>query len=924
VGREDELAAVRAFLQASPFGVSAVLLEGEAGIGKTTLWAAGIGLARERGYRVLSCRPAESEVQFAFGALADLLGDSLAEALCELPEPQRHALEVALLLADPGEQPVDHRAVAMGFLTSLRHLANAKPLLIAIDDVQWLDSSSTRVLEYAFRRLPRQRIALLLTVRSSEVVEVPFGLDRALDRERLTRLRVGPLSLGALHRLLVESLGTAFARPLLQRLLETSGGNPFFALELASALEQSGAVGEGGELPLTRRLDELLHRRIAALPGDVQEVLVMAALLAAPSVSVLQRATGRNTELELEQAGAAGVVVVEHGRIRFSHPLLAAACLAYLDRSRRSELHRRLARVVDGTEACARHLALAADEPDSELATLLEDAAGEALARGGWLAAGDLLGHARRLTPSREVRSWARRSTMLADLLYHHGDQHSALAVADEVIENAEPGKERALALALSSLYVPMRTDRFGQALAEAGDDSALRARIGLMAAITLSGADLRECAAESEDALENARRANDRELILQTMSVAAVHLIWTNESVKIDRARTYLVEAAAIEERLRIRKKQGLLSWSPKSISGSLATWEDDLDRARRLFGDEYVRAAEAGDDKALNRILINIADAEWRSGNFDRSMSSAKEAYDVADRNGDPQARACALYHLAAAQAIVGPLAESRTTIEQAVLQLWSGDRLNLAFCRVVAALVESCAGDHAAVLREVGALPDELDAGGSHNPASRLWFCLGDEIEARIALGDLDLARLRVDRLVERSRRPHWRRPLGIALRGRGLLLAAEGDLPRAFEAFTASLAELEGIPAPFERARSLLSLGTVQRRAKRKRAARESLQASLALFDELGARPWAEKAREELARIGGRAPRAGALTPTERRVAALVAEGRSNREVAAALFVAPRTVEWNLTKIYAKLGVSSRAELAHRWTREARVP
>jgi len=513
---------------------------------------------------------------------------------------------------------------------------------------------------------------------------------------------------------------------------------------------------------------------------------------------------------------------------------------------------------------------------------------------------------------------------MLADLLYHHGDERSALEVAEGVIENAEPGKDRALALALSSLYVPERVDRFEQALAEAGEDFALRARVGLMAAVTQTGVDLRERAAEIEEVLRDARRANDGELILQTLSMAAYNLIWTNEPAKLDRARDYLVEASALDERARVREKQGLLSWTARTVSGALAMCDEDLDGARRLFAEEYVRATEAGDDKAVSRILIWTADADWRSGKLQRSISLASEAYEVAERNGDAQGRAGALAHIAAAQAIVGPLAEARSTIEQAAVSAGSGNRYQNVFCRVVAALIASCAGDHAAVLHEVGALPDDLDAGGSRNPASRLWFCSGDEIEARLALGDVDLARRRVERLTERSQRSHWPRPLGIALRGRGLVLAAEGDLMGALAAFAASLAELEGIQAPFERARTLLSLGTVQRRAKQKRAARESLQAAVAILDEMGAAPWAEKARGELARVGGRAPGTDELTPTERRVAGLVAEGRTNAEVAATLFVAPRTVEWNLTKVYAKLGVRSRAELAHRWAQKPRTP
>jgi DNA-binding CsgD family transcriptional regulator len=918
VGRERELEATEAVLAPLAHGTRALLVEGEPGIGKTCLWREALLRAEARGYRVLSCRPVASEAQLAFAALTDLLADALPDTLPHLPDPQRHALEVALLLADPGVEPVDQRAVSMALLSSLRALAESQPLLVAIDDVQWLDSSSAAALEFAVRRLRHEQVALLLTLRDSGESEVPIDFERALDGERLTRIRLGPLSLGAVHRLLRQAMDTAFPRAILLRLHGASGGNPLFALELARAVQRRGGrLGEERELPIPPRLDELLYERVAALSAEVRELLALAAMVADPMVSLLEGAFGYDIEPALAEACAADVVSLEHRRIRFSHPLLASACLAKVGNGRRRELHRRLAEVVDSTEERVRHLALAAERPDLALCILLEDAATASRARGAWVAAAELLEHARRLTPPSKRRAWARRSAALVDLLYHGGDRASAMRVAEEVIAHAEPGEDRALALALWSVWNPHRLKQAEQALAEVGSDPALRARIGLMTALTRCAAgDLRGSAAAVRRALADARRARTPEMIVQALTAASATMLMPTD---FDRAAArrglkYLREAAKLEENLPQRPPP-LLS-TPKTGLAYHAVWAEELEEARRLFQEEATRVSEHGEEGSLHQILWAWADMERRAGNLARALELATESQEVAERASDVGSQLSSLWCIALIQAMVGPLHEARLTLARATADAidW-GDQIIIAGCRGVGGVIEACAGDYHAVVREVGTLPEELEALGRLDPARAAWVAAGEEIEARIALGDLELARKRVEQLEERSRHLDRRRPLGVALRARGILLAAEGDLDSATAVFEASLDVLQGIQAPYERARTLLALGAVLRRAKQKRAARQSLESAVAALEELGAAPWAAKARAELARIGGRAPAVGELTPTERRVAELVAAGRSNREVATALFVTARTVEWNLTKIYAKLGVRSRAGLAH---------
>jgi hypothetical protein len=237
VGREEELGAIVRLLEAPEQLSGVAVLPGEAGIGKTTLWLAGIDTAAAHGYRILSSRPSEAETGFSFAGLADLLGNAAGDVLPELPPIQQRALEAALLLGESDIQ-ADDRAVAAAFLGALRLLAGDSPLCLAIDDVQWLDAASLTALRYALARLDQEPIAALLAVRG----DVPDWLRRAVPKERLRTVEVGGLSVGAIQELLRARLDATFPRPTLIRLWETSGGNPFFTLELASALQRRGGT----------------------------------------------------------------------------------------------------------------------------------------------------------------------------------------------------------------------------------------------------------------------------------------------------------------------------------------------------------------------------------------------------------------------------------------------------------------------------------------------------------------------------------------------------------------------------------------------------------------------------------------------------------------------------------------------------------
>lgn len=319
VGREEELASLLARLDAKDALPAVVVVTGEAGIGKTALWLDAVEAAQARGYRVLSCRPAEAEAAFSFVGLADLIGGVVPHVLPQLPRPQQRALEAALALSESEGPPAEEGVVAFAFLSTLRMLALENRLLLAIDDVQWLDKPSLAMLRFALARLETEPVAALLTARD----EGPYWPRKGVPDERLLSIELGPLSVGALHELLRTRAGAFLPRPTLLRIWETSGGNPFFALELAGALQRRGRrVGPGEELPLPSNLEELVHERVDRLGAPGLEVARLVAALADPTVHLVVAASRDRAETGLGEAIEARILEVDGDRLRFTHPLL--------------------------------------------------------------------------------------------------------------------------------------------------------------------------------------------------------------------------------------------------------------------------------------------------------------------------------------------------------------------------------------------------------------------------------------------------------------------------------------------------------------------------------------------------------------------------------------------------------------------------
>jgi tetratricopeptide (TPR) repeat protein len=374
------------------------------------------------------------------------------------------------------------------FYGTLLALAGEGPTLVAIDDPQWLDAPSTRVLEFAVRRLNEVPIGLIMTARSEELDSPPLGLGRSLPDDRLHWLLVGPVTLGATRDMLSSELLTRFPRSVLLRIYETSGGNPFLALELGRALLRRGIEREPGwALPVSSNLASLVTDRLSELSDQVRLVLLVISAGSQPTVPLVAQAIGGPTaEDDIEAAFKAGVIEGSGGRLRLAHPLLGTVLYSESSRRVRKDIHRRLAAVVVDQEERARHLALAADGPDEGVAAELEDAARRAGRRGAPDTAAQLSELARELTPTDHADARMHRTVHAGQYAFEAADLSKAAAYLEEAVEATPASPLRAEALLFLARVRYHSHDAQSalalaeQALDEVGDDEALKPQIHL------------------------------------------------------------------------------------------------------------------------------------------------------------------------------------------------------------------------------------------------------------------------------------------------------------------------------------------------------------------------------------------------------------------------------------------------------------
>lgn len=914
-GREHELRTALGLLAGR--GPRALILAGEPGIGKTSIWREILREARDRDFEVLGAMPSGAEVQLTFAALGDLV-DGLGEcALARLAPPQRRALDVALLRAEG--PTVDPRAVGMALLELLRTCAAERPLLIGIDDLQWLDDPSARALEFALRRLDGAPVAVAATLRTGERGGAPaLALAAVLGPERVEQLDIGPLTLAAIHELVVARLHAEPPRRTLVSLFEAAGGNPFVAGEVAGELARRGlGSGPGGPLPVPPSVRQLVAARVQRLAPEVRELLLAAGGLARPTVELLARLRP-DAEDTLRPAADAGVIEpgFQRGEVRFTHPLHARVPYEALEPAARRRLHARLARVVDDVEERARHAALAATRPSAEVAATLDRAADTAGARGALARAAELCTLAARLTPAQDGQAGALRTLAAAQWLHRAGETERGAELAEGLLAAPDAdGDTRARAM---SVLAAVRSDTTGvpaalvlyeRARREPAASMQTRAEVHRRIAWLWLGSG--RTAGASRHARASLRLAAGRERRVEAGAAAIASLASVMGGGGLDEgllARTELPSAclpAAIDQ---------WAETAPEVLAALTLLWAGELERARPAIEDALRTATERDESALVMHALAYLSAIATGLGELEPGLAHARRYLELAAEVDQEAQRGAALWPVAAASAWLGDEPGARAAAREGLrIARDSGYGLYEIGCLAALGLLELSLERPAAAAEALTRARALAEACGVR-ALGRLPL-LPDSIEALAALDDVDGAAALHGELTRRTGRLGTPWALALAYRSEGLIAEARGEADLAITAYGRALAEHGRQDRPGERARTELVLGRVLRRARQKRAAREALGRAVSGFEAIGAELWAAQARRELARIGGRAASAaGRLSATEGSIAELVAAGRTNQEVAVALHLSARTVEWNLSKVYRKLGLRGRTELA----------
>ncbi len=898
IGREQELAAVRSFLESD--GPDEVLaLVGPAGMGKTTIWETGIEDARGLGHTVLQARPSSSEGQLAFAALADLLMDVGDDVLGSLPAPQRIALEVALLRALPEGAPPEPRAIALGLMNALRAIAARAPVLVAIDDVHWLDGGSADAITFAARRLRGDPVRFLFTERLTGA----SGFTHALEPAGEDRILVGPMSFGAVRQLLADRLGLVLPRRVLRRVLEVSQGNPLFALEIGRLLAETGPPQIGEDIALPELVEGLLEARVARLPSALRRLVLAIELGGGLTTSQLTALVGPNA---IDRALDAGVVLVDRDHVRLVHPLLGAAARSQSRAGDRRRMHTLLAGAAADPERRARHLALSSTGPDASLAATVGTAAEVATARGAVEDAVELAEHALRLTPSESLDRPDRMLALAACLtIVGEPDRAAGLLTAGlDVLPSGTPRARAHLLLTEGLLsHVDEYDAHFDRALAESVADPAVRSVVQARRAIHTSVARV-ERIAEAEtwaaEAVTGARGASPADERLALFGLAWPRIL---RGRSIDGLRRRASELPGRDpEPFR----------SLDRVAALRHMWRGEIPPARALLDSALHDADERGETRSYVVLQVHRCELELRAGRWD----AAEQILDEWSGSSEaalllPQIHCrCRALHAAGR----GRPDEARRWADEAVERaMETGVRWDLLESQRALGLVALLNSDPVEAADRLREPWEHMLREGVEEPG--VFPVAPDLVEALAELGELEPARAVIRRLTGAGRGHPWARTTAAR---------CDAVVRIASECNEEAVAELRGaadgyrrLGLAFDAARSHLFLGRALRRARRWGEARRTLELAVTAFEELGSEGWADLGRRELGRVGARRPRQpGELTPAERRVVELAGAGRSNKEIARSLFVTVNTVERHLSRAYHKLGVRSRAELAHR--------
>ncbi|MEU1970987.1 AAA family ATPase [Microbacterium sp. NPDC019599] len=917
VGRRAEQRAIERLVASARLGTSGVLaIVGEAGVGKTALIDDALG--RLGGMRVLRATGVESEREIPFGMLLQLVRPAL-DVLDGIPAIQAAALASALALPGasagvPGSSALDGRdrfAVGAALLSLLCRYAEDGPIAVIVDDLQLADAPSASALVFAARRLAADPVVALLGVRTPDGDAVVAGLPA---------LALGGLDVDATRLLVAAARGRDDTEEHVQALHRATAGNPLAVLELGNAeRELLDSLETGMPLRVSRAVSDAFGRRLAQVDDACRAVLLVAAVCGVDLRLIADACSSLGFDVaQLEAAEDLSLVTVRDGRVEFRHPLLRAAVYSGASVHDRRAAHRAaaIAAAPSDLDRRAWHLSEAIWHPDAGTAELLTQVGERAVGRAAYSVASGAFERAARVTPDADAR--AARLLRAADAAWAGGDGGRAIALLDQWREHAgaEPGPAvRAIELRAS---IAARTGSLREAL-----------DLLIAAASRVDSADTTAIALA--DAVHATYYLGDA----RTASSLADRLDGLREHVNEPRARALALMASGMARTLAgrggaddIRAAVPLLesdpdlSHDPRRLSWLLLAplfLRDATSGARlRAVVDEVRGAAGVG---ALPAVLFHVARDESTTGaSWARAEADYTEAIHLATETGQATELAMSLAGLAWLESRAGRADASRAHGAEAAALCAARD-IHVGEVWVALAL-----GDL------------ELSLGRAEAAAERL-LALGALLE-RLGLDDVDLrpgpeltdALLRLGRRVEaagvardyRDRAVDKGQPWALARADRASGLAAdEGDFDALFES---ALGWHEQTLDRFETARTRLAYGSRLRRAGRRVDAREPLRGAFEAFSDLGAERWREHAADELAATGEHVRRAGTnpladLTPQELQVSVLLAEGRTTREAAAALFLSPKTVEYHLRKVYTKLGISSRDELARVMAAEA---
>lgn len=885
----------------------ALVVEGEAGIGKTTFLLTLLERARASGFQVLATRPTAADTVLAYASLADLLGGIDPAVLAKLPEPQRLAIDRILLRATEDDLAIGQRAVAAGFVSVVEELATQRPVLLAIDDLQWLDPSSAAVVSFAAGRVCGP-VGVVGAVRIEPDGDAASWLTTS-NPDSLTRIRLDPMTPRELHTVMSRRLGQAFSRPIAARIHQISGGNPFYAIELGRAIS-TGAIR--ADTPLPGTLAELVRARLHSVNECVRDALLATACIATPTVELV--AAVLESELDdvielLEVAEDTGIVMFEGNLVRFSHPLLAHGVYTGARPSRRRDLHRRIASIIDEPEVRARHLALATLKGDPATLDSLDTAAESARVRGAPIAAAELLELAMRLggdTPDRQIRAAVHH--------FNAGDAARARALLNNIIERPAPKSLRAAALRLLGLWSLLdgssreAAELLNEALNDAGDDLALRVQsLVPLAHAQVNVRHLDDAASSIADAVRTAQRIQHPQLLSQALAMHALVSFLLGDGL----------DEPTLERALALEDREAPISAHLDTTvqSAALMAGSGRLDKARDELLTYRRRAIERGQESELMMFAFHGGLNEIWRGNFADCALIAESVMERAVQLGGgylPLALAPMLQSALAAYA--GKEYEARRYAGEAleICQRCDSPFLVTVWPITTSGFLDVSLGNYKAALDTLEPWLRAIEE-APHGTEIFVAPFLPDAIEAMIQLERLVDAEGFVELLESNGRRLDRAWMLALGARCRAMLAAARGDLDSAGMQVQRAMIEHDRLPMPFERARTQLLLGQIQRRQRKKAVASTTLHEALGTFERLGTPLWAERARNELARVKVGPQQGAGLSASEQRVAELATSGLTNREISAALFISPKTVGTNRARVYRKLGINSRAQL-----------